>query len=79
MGREGTKPSISGKNPDRSLENESRNKPGPGAYNNNSALTMKTLPSYGIGTAKRSETMTKERQYSPDPTSYAPDVSFTKT
>jgi hypothetical protein len=52
---------MSGKIPDKFMEKESRNKPGPGTYNNNSALTMKTLPSYGIGTSKRADSMAKDR------------------
>jgi hypothetical protein len=37
------------------------------------------MPSYKIGTSKRSDSLTKERSGLPDPAAYNPNTSFTKT
>lgn len=41
--------------------------------------TLKALPSYKIGTSKRSESIPRDRLASPEPGAYDPTINFTKT
>ena len=81
IGAEGRKNSISPKLNENFRERESRNKPGPGTYETLSSSTanLKAAPAYKIGTAKRNDSVPKDRMNIPDATVYSPNDSFTKT
>lgn len=59
------------------IEKESRNKPGPGAYNTTYS-NLRTNPQYKIGTSKRDNGHNKS-QMSASPGTYDPNDSFSKT
>lgn len=81
LGKEGAHSTIAAKLNDNFQEKESRNKPGPGSYDHSHTVssTLKALPSYKIGTSKRSESIPKDRFISPEPGAYDPTINFTKT
>lgn len=67
IGNEGTKVSISPKFNDKQLERESRNIPGPGAYDVLSASsTLQSQPAYKIGTSKRYDSLPRNSLPGPD-------------
>ncbi len=80
MGNEGRNYSIGAKLNDNFQEKESRNKPGPSSYDTSDKADafMKSMPSFKIGTSKRTDSVPKERLFIPNPTSYDPKDSYTK-
>lgn len=60
------------------FEKESRNKPGPGAYDQHNN-TYKTMPAYKMGTSKRDESHMKHGSPNQAPGAYDPSMDFTKT
>lgn len=81
VGFEGRKNSIAQRCVTDYLVKESRNKPGPGQYDtlNATYTVIRAAPAFKIGSSKRTDSVPKEKLYSPDPTSYLPNTTFTKT
>ena len=71
--------SISPKLNDNFIEKESRNRPGPGSYEQSASATLKSMPAFKIGSSKRAGSISKERLLSPDPCVYNPTDTFVKT
>ena len=62
------------------FEKERRNKPGPGSYEaqNASQKVIKNAPCFKIGTSKRNNSLSNDKVYFPDPTTYAPKDDFVR-
>lgn len=46
---------------------------------NSTYSVIKAPPAFKIGSSKRTDSVPKEKLYQPDPTSYLPNTTFTKT
>ena len=61
---------------DKYAEKVAKSTPGPGNYEAVANRTMRTAPSYGLGTEKR--TAPGKKGISPDPGAYNPSINYSK-